>query len=60
MRYVGTTHFSEGTWIGLELISQNGKNDGSIQGIRYFECDKRHGIFVRPNKLIKTTVRFKK
>ena len=44
--------FSLGTWIGLELISENGKNDGSIQGIRYFECEKKHGIFVRPNKLL--------
>lgn len=52
VRYVGKTHFSIGTWIGLELISENGKNDGSIQGIRYFQCEKRHGIFVRPNKVL--------
>ena len=52
VRYVGKTYFSVGTWIGLELISENGKNDGSIQGIRYFECEKKHGVFVRPNKII--------
>ncbi len=60
VRYVGKAHFAEGIWIGLELISESGKNDGSIQGIRYFECNKRHGIFVRPNKLITNTVKWKR
>ena len=29
-----------------------GKNDGSVKGVRYFSCRNRHGIFVRPDKLI--------
>ena len=29
-----------------------GKNDGSVNGIRYFKCRSRHGVFVRHDKLI--------
>lgn len=29
-----------------------GKNDGVIQGVRYFTCKPKHGIFVRADKLI--------
>ena len=29
-----------------------GKNDGSVNQIRYFKCRARHGIFVRHDKLI--------
>lgn len=50
--YVGTTHFQAGTWIGVELDTPTGKNDGSVQGIQYFQCKPKHGIFVRFDKLI--------
>ena len=30
----------------------SGKNDGSVNQIRYFRCRPRHGIFVRHDKLI--------
>lgn len=49
VRFVGTTHFAEGTWIGVELDLKLGKNDGSVQGTRYFFCEPRRGIFVRAN-----------
>ncbi|GBP92325.1 Kinesin-like protein KIF13A, partial [Eumeta japonica] len=50
--YVGPTHFASGVWVGVELHAPTGKNDGSVGGTRYFECRPRHGIFVRPDKLI--------
>ncbi|XP_032591279.1 kinesin-like protein KIF13A isoform X2 [Drosophila grimshawi] len=50
--FVGTTHFQPGTWIGVELDTPTGKNDGTVQGIQYFQCKPTHGIFVRADKLL--------
>ncbi|XP_025837390.1 kinesin-like protein KIF13A isoform X2 [Agrilus planipennis] len=50
--YIGPTEFANGTWIGVELDAPKGKNDGSVQGIRYFSCRPKHGMFVRADKLI--------
>lgn len=50
--FVGGTHFQGGTWIGVELDTPTGKNDGTVQGIQYFNCKQKHGIFVRVDKLI--------
>ncbi|XP_039444480.1 kinesin-like protein KIF13B isoform X3 [Culex pipiens pallens] len=50
--FVGGTHFQGGTWIGVELDTPTGKNDGTVQGIQYFSCRPKHGIFVRVDKLI--------
>lgn len=47
IRFLGTTHFAEGEWVGIELEDTSGKNDGSVQGERYFECDMGHGMFLR-------------
>ena len=51
VRYIGPTDFSEGIWIGVELRTPKGKNDGTIQGKRYFSCRPDHGLLVRPNKI---------
>ncbi|XP_049818282.1 kinesin-like protein KIF13A isoform X3 [Aethina tumida] len=50
--YIGETEFANGTWIGVELDAPKGKNDGSVQGVKYFECKQKHGMFVRADKLI--------
>ncbi|KAK9889176.1 hypothetical protein WA026_004456 [Henosepilachna vigintioctopunctata] len=50
--YIGGTEFSGGTWIGVELDAPKGKNDGTVQGVRYFTCKPKHGMFVRVDKLI--------
>lgn len=50
IRYIGQTQFASGTWIGVELQRAHGKNNGSVNDIRYFECEKKdgnYGVFVR-------------
>ena len=51
LRYIGTTHFANGTWIGVEYDEPVGKNDGSVGGHRYFTCSDKFGGFVRPDKV---------
>ncbi|KAK4188805.1 dynein associated protein-domain-containing protein [Podospora australis] len=48
IRYVGQTHFAQGEWVGVELDEGTGKNDGMVQGERYFDCAMGYGMFVRP------------
>ena len=48
VQFVGSAHFAAGDWIGVELEDATGKNDGSVQGERYFDCEPGHGMFVRP------------
>ena len=38
LRYIGKVHFTEGTFLGVELRTPTGKNDGTIDGVRYFIC----------------------
>ncbi|OZJ05690.1 hypothetical protein BZG36_01418 [Bifiguratus adelaidae] len=51
VRYVGTTSFQTGKWVGIELDEPAGKNSGVVQGKRYFECRANHGVFVRPSQV---------
>lgn len=68
VKFVGSTDFAEGDWLGIELINALGKNDGSIHGKRYFCCEQRrcrsrckswcsclYGVFVRPSFVQKDT-----
>ncbi|KAG8160559.1 hypothetical protein KVR01_010095 [Diaporthe batatas] len=48
VRFVGETAFAPGLWVGVELDDGTGKNDGSVQGERYFDCAMGNGMFVRP------------
>jgi hypothetical protein len=45
VRFVGATQFAAGEWVGIELDDADGKNDGAVQGVRYFECAPQHGLF---------------
>ncbi|GIC85467.1 putative dynactin [Aspergillus udagawae] len=49
VRFIGTTHFAAGDWVGIELDEPTGKNDGAVQGERYFDCEPGFGMFIRPS-----------
>ncbi|CAE6488914.1 unnamed protein product [Rhizoctonia solani] len=51
VRFVGTTSFAPGKWVGVELAAANGKNDGSVKDVVYFSCAPNHGVFVRPSQV---------
>ncbi len=42
----------EGLWCGIELDSPEGRHDGSIQGVRYFQCSPDRGVFAPVHKVV--------
>ncbi|BEJ17135.1 hypothetical protein CspHIS471_0605360 [Cutaneotrichosporon sp. HIS471] len=52
VRWVGTEPaFAPGKWVGIELDTPTGKNNGSVKGDVYFSCEAGHGVFVRPSQV---------
>jgi hypothetical protein len=47
------TDFKEGTWVGIELDEAKGKNDGTVKGRSYFGCAAKHGMFAKPEKVMR-------
>ncbi|KAM4576946.1 CAP-Gly domain-containing linker protein 1 isoform 4-T4 [Odontesthes bonariensis] len=54
IQFLGETQFAPGQWAGIVLDEPIGKNDGSVAGVRYFQCEALRGIFTRPSKLCRT------
>ena len=51
IRFLGTTDFKGGQWVGVQLDLPFGRNDGTVDGRVYFKCSPGYGIFVRPAKV---------
>lgn len=51
LRFKGVTSFAKGFWAGVELDKPEGNNNGTYDGIVYFVCKEKHGIFAPPQKI---------
>ncbi|GAB0192758.1 centrosome-associated protein 350 [Grus japonensis] len=51
LRFKGLTKFAKGFWAGVELDKPEGNNNGTYDGIQYFDCKEKHGIFAPPQKI---------
>ncbi|RHZ11545.1 hypothetical protein DYB31_003032 [Aphanomyces astaci] len=51
VRFLGTTDFAQGEWVGVELDVPEGKNDGEINGVRYFTCEPLYGLFAKKSQV---------
>ncbi|MCJ1271590.1 hypothetical protein MMC22_011492 [Lobaria immixta] len=53
IRYVGLVPELDGPgpWVGIELDEPTGKNDGSLNGTRYFDAKPSTGVFVREKRV---------
>ncbi|XP_032718617.1 centrosome-associated protein 350 isoform X5 [Lontra canadensis] len=51
LRFKGVTSFAKGFWAGVELDKAEGNNNGTYDGIVYFVCKEKHGIFAPPQKI---------
>ncbi|CAO3641093.1 unnamed protein product [Cunninghamella blakesleeana] len=53
LKYIGPIDIKPGVWAGIELDdSGTGKNNGSVNGVYYFNCPANSGIFVLKSKVI--------
>ncbi|CAF3996248.1 unnamed protein product [Rotaria magnacalcarata] len=52
LRYIGTVKFATGSFCGVELDQPEGKHDGQIKDVRYFQCRPNHGVFVPSDKVV--------
>ncbi len=52
VQYIGRVpEIGRGYWIGVEFEAPEGKHDGSIGSVTYFEGRTGHGSFLRPNHI---------
>lgn len=52
--FIGETQFKEGIWFGVILDQPEGKNNGTVNGVFYFQTEENRGVFTRSNKLTRS------
>ena len=54
VQFMGIIEGKQGLFYGVKLDGPDGKNDGSVGDIKYFDCFENYGIFVTTSKIIKS------
>ena len=49
--YLGEVHFAKGDMAGVHLDKSTGKNNGTVGGVMYFQCEPKRGVFSRLHRL---------
>lgn len=49
--YLGEVHFVKGEMAGIHLDKSTGKNNGTVGGVLYFQCEPKRGVFSRLYRL---------
>ena len=49
--FVGPHHVDTHRRIGVTLDTKIGRNNGTVKGHKYFECDEGYGVLVVPYKV---------
>ncbi|XP_059166234.1 uncharacterized protein LOC131948637 isoform X2 [Physella acuta] len=52
VKYVGHLPGRSEAYLGVELDRDEGRHDGTFEGIRYFKCKPNKGVFVAFNKVV--------
>lgn len=58
LQFKGQTNFANGFWAGVELDNPEGSNNGTYDGVVYFECREKHGLFAPPDKISRLPEKF--
>ena len=53
VKYIGIPANSKDIYFGVQLAKAYGDTDGIFRGTRYFECQKKHRLFVKPKEIAK-------
>ncbi|KAG6862208.1 hypothetical protein C0995_002138 [Termitomyces sp. Mi166 len=59
LKYLGPIEGKQGAWAGVHLsggFTGKGKNNGTVNGVQYFSCPEKCGVFVSIVKLSAPTV----
>ncbi|XP_075434973.1 coiled-coil domain-containing protein 187 isoform X4 [Ascaphus truei] len=51
LKFKGLTSFEEGFWAGVALDKSEGDHNGTYEGVKYFECPRKCGVFARPGQI---------
>jgi len=58
LAYHGLVQFAQGIWCGLRLSIPEGKNNGTINGIYYFDANEKEGVFCKEAVvLVRTSIK---